>query len=36
LVMMIEEETTRRATEEDWPTAIKIRDRIRRNKVLGT
>ena len=23
LVMMIEEETTRRATEEDWPTATK-------------
>jgi len=36
LVMMIEEETTRRATEEDWPTATKIRDRIRRNNVLGT
>jgi Ankyrin repeats (3 copies) len=36
LVMMIEDETTRRATEEDWPTATKIRGRIRRNNVLGT
>ena len=36
LVMMIEEETTRRATEEDWPTATKIRDMIRRNNVLET